>query len=177
MLTLSLANGYSRHKLNLDSSLARYKARWVIRGYSQQPSIDYSETFSPVIKPYTIRLFLNLDVSSDWPIYQLDVKNMFLHGSLQETIYCQQPTGYINSSRSNLLYWLNKSLYSLKQACRAWFHHFARYITSIRFVSPVLTILYSSSTMVLTITISYSMLTTSCLQPRPLNCFTASFPP
>lgn len=112
MLTLSLANGYSRHKLNLDSSLARYKARWVIRGYSQQPSINYGETFSLVIKPSTILLFLNLAVSSDWLIYQLDVKNTFLHGSLQETVYCQQPTGYVDFSRPNLVCWLNKSLYS-----------------------------------------------------------------
>ena len=55
-------------------SLSRYKARWVCRGFSQQHGLDYDETFSPVVKPSTIRIVLSLAVTSSWPIHQLDVK-------------------------------------------------------------------------------------------------------
>ena len=77
-----------RQKFHSDGSLARYKARWVCRGYSQQHGIVYDETFSPVVKPSTIRTVLSLAISSSWPIHQLDIKYAFLHGSLNETVYC-----------------------------------------------------------------------------------------
>lgn len=83
-----------RHKFKSDGSLSRYKARWVCRGDSQQPGIDFDETFSPVVKPSTICAVLSIAVSSEWPIHQLDVKNAFLHGSLNETVYCRQPLGF-----------------------------------------------------------------------------------
>nr|AAM93723.1 putative reverse transcriptase [Oryza sativa Japonica Group] len=67
------------HKFHSDGSLARHKARWVVRGYSQQHGIDYDETFSPVVKPATIRVVLSIVASRAWPIYQLDVKNAFVH--------------------------------------------------------------------------------------------------
>jgi histone deacetylase 1/2 len=69
------------YKYNPDGTLSRYKACWVVRGCSQQPGVDYGETFSPVIKPATIRTVLSIATSSSWPIHQLDVKNAFLHGN------------------------------------------------------------------------------------------------
>jgi hypothetical protein len=81
-----------RHKLNPDGSLARYKARWVVRGFTQQASVDYGETFNPVVKPAMMRVVLSLAVTQGWAINQLDVKNVFLHSDLEETVYCQQPS-------------------------------------------------------------------------------------
>jgi hypothetical protein len=62
-----------RHKFNTDGSLDRYKARWVLCGFTQRPGIDYDETFRPVVKPATIRVVLTLALSRSWPIHQLDV--------------------------------------------------------------------------------------------------------
>ena len=123
-----------QHKLHADGSLDRYKARWVLRGFTQRPGLDYDEIFSPVVKPATVRVILSLALSQDWPIHQLDVKNAFLHGTLAETVYCVQPTGFVDSSRPGLVCRLNKSLYRLKQAPRAWHHRFASYLSSIGFV-------------------------------------------
>jgi histone deacetylase 1/2 len=124
-----------KHKFHSDGSLSRYKARWVVRGFSQEHGIDYDETFSPVVKPSTIRIILSLAVSSRWPIHQLDVKNAFLHGYLSEVVYCQQPKGFEDPSHPHHVCLLRKSLYGLKQAPRAWFTRFANFITSVGFVS------------------------------------------
>lgn len=122
-----------RHKLNSDGTLARYKARWVVRGFSQQPGLDYDETFSLVVKPTTIRTVLSLAVAANWPIHQLDVKNAFLHGTINETVYCQQPPGFVDTSRPNYVCRLNKALYGLKQAPRAWYSRFQTFILSLGF--------------------------------------------
>jgi hypothetical protein len=123
-----------RHKLTSDGSLDRYKARWVLRGFTQRPGVDYDETFSPVVKFATVRTVLSLALSWDWAIHQLDVKNAFLHGTLTETVYCSQPTGFVDEAHLDLVCRLNRSLYGLKQAPRAWYSRFASYLASIGFV-------------------------------------------
>ncbi|GJS94229.1 ribonuclease H-like domain-containing protein [Tanacetum coccineum] len=105
-----------KHKYNADGSLNRYKARLVANGRSQQQGIDCDETFSPVVKPATIRTVLSLAVSRQWPIHQLDVKNAFLHDHLTKTVYMHQPPGFTNSAHSDYVCLLQKSLYGLKQA-------------------------------------------------------------
>ena len=122
-----------KHKFKSDGSLERYKARWVCRGFTQRPGVDFGETFSPVVKPATVRTVLSLALSRHWPIHQLDVTNAFLHGTLTETVYCTQPSGFEDPSQSGLVCRLNKSLYGLKQAPRAWYSRFASYLLSLGF--------------------------------------------
>jgi hypothetical protein len=122
------------HKYNSDGSLTRHKARWVVRGFTQQPGINFDETFSPVVKTTTIRVVLSLALSQNWPIHQLDVKNAFLHGHLTKEVYSQQPSGFVDPSRPNHVCHLLKSLYGFKQAPRAWFQRFARFARSIGFL-------------------------------------------
>ena len=74
------------HKRRADGTLERYKARWVLRGFTQRSGVDYDETFSPVVKRATVRTVLSLALSRSWPVHQLDVKNAFLHGTLSETV-------------------------------------------------------------------------------------------
>jgi hypothetical protein len=121
------------HKLRADGSFDRYKARWVLRGFTQRPDVDYDETFSPVVKPATVRTVLSIAVSRDWPIQQLDVKNTFLHGTLTETVYCSQSTGFADPAHPDLVCRLKKSLYGLKQAPRAWYNRFASFLLSLGF--------------------------------------------
>ncbi|GKB08984.1 ribonuclease H-like domain-containing protein [Tanacetum coccineum] len=118
-----------KHKFHADGTLSRYKARLVANGSSQQLGVDFDETFSPVVKPATIRTVLSLAVSRRWPIHQLDVKNAFLNGDLSETVYMHQPPGFVDSRYPHHVCLLQRSLYGLKQAPRAWFQRFAGYAT------------------------------------------------
>jgi histone deacetylase 1/2 len=122
-----------RHKLKPDGSLDRYKAFWVLRGFSQEQGIAFDETFSPVVKPALVRVVLSIALSLKWETRQLDVKNAFLHGKLTEVVYSRQPIGFIDSTCPEHVYRLNRSLYGLKQAPRAWYQRFATFITSIDF--------------------------------------------
>jgi hypothetical protein len=122
------------NKFHSDGTFDHYKARWVLRGFTQRPGVDYDETFSPVVKPATVHMVLALTASRAWPIQQLDVKNAFLHGILIETVFCSQPTGFANPAKPDLVCRLNKSLYGLNQAPQAWYIRFATYLTSLGFI-------------------------------------------
>ncbi|XP_021768142.1 uncharacterized protein LOC110732499 [Chenopodium quinoa] len=123
-----------KHKYRENGDLERHKERLVVNGKSQQVGVDCDETFSPVVKPATIRIVLSIAMGRDWPIHQLEIKNAFLHGDLQETVFMHQPPGFINLNAPTYVCRLRKSLYGLKQAPRAWYQRFANYLLQIGFV-------------------------------------------
>jgi hypothetical protein len=122
------------HKLRADGTLDHYKTCWVLRGFTQHPGVDYDETFSPIVKPATVRTVLATAVSRNWPIQQLDVKNAFLHDTLSETVFYCQPMGFADPAHPDLVCRLRKSLYGLKQVPRAWYSRFATYLTTLGFI-------------------------------------------
>lgn len=119
-----------RRKYNSDGTIARYKARFVARGFSQQPGLDYSETFSPVIKITSLRLLLALATIYDYHVHQMDVTTAFLNGILQEDIYITQPESFVIPGNENKVCHLLKSLYGLKQAPRVWYDLFDKFLLS-----------------------------------------------
>ena len=120
-------------KCRSDGTVKWHKVRLVAERFHQQAEIDYHETFCPIVKPTTIFLILSLAISFHWSIRQLDVKNAFFHGHLTEEVYMKQSQGFIHPDFAHYVCKLKKTLYSLKQAPRAWFRHFSNFILSYDF--------------------------------------------
>lgn len=119
-----------KHKYDAEWFFKNHKAQLVANGKSQEQGIDFDETFSPVVKPATIRTVLHVALMCDWQVHQLDVQNAFLHETLDETVYMTQIPGYVDKTKLDHVCKLNRSIYGLKQAPRAWNARFVTFITS-----------------------------------------------
>ncbi|KAM1425821.1 hypothetical protein TB2_017749 [Malus domestica] len=119
-------------KFKSDGSVERHKARLVARGFTQTYGINYKETFAPVAKMNSVRVLLSVAVNHDWPLYQMDVKNAFLHGELKEDVYMQLPPGH-PQEEEGMVCKLHKAIYGLKQSPRAWYAKLSSVLENIGF--------------------------------------------
>ncbi len=78
----------------------------------------------------TVKAIIAMAAAKGWSLHQMDVKNAFLHGDLQEEVYMEQPLGYVDQTHPNLVCRLKKALYGLKQASRAWSNKIGQYLVT-----------------------------------------------
>lgn len=114
-------------KFNEKGAIDKFKARLVAKGFHQTHGVDFHEIFAPVARWDTIRLILGLAAQQGWNVLQLDVKSAFLHGELSEDVYVEQPKGFESRDEEGKVYKLNKALYGLRQAPRAWYSRIEGY--------------------------------------------------
>ena len=84
-----------KRKRGVDGKVETFKAWLMVKGNIQKEDFDYEEIFSPVAMIKSIRILLSIAAHMDYEIWQMDVKTVFLNGSLEETIYMVQPEGFV----------------------------------------------------------------------------------
>ena len=117
-------------KTQLDGTIDCYKARLVAKGFTQEYGIDYEETFAPVARLSSVRTLIVVSAARKLPLFQMDVKNVFLNGELSEEVYMKLPPGYSHPPGfPHSVFGLRQALNGLKQAPRAWFAKFSSTIS------------------------------------------------
>ena len=113
-----------------DEIIEKYKPIFVAKWYSQVQGIDYEETFAPVARYSSVKSIISLDVQMGWKSHQMDVKT-FLNGVIKEEVYIEKTQGFERFDRDSHVCKLKKTLYSLKQAPRAWYIRINIYLTGL----------------------------------------------
>nr|GEY98141.1 retrovirus-related Pol polyprotein from transposon TNT 1-94 [Tanacetum cinerariifolium] len=117
-----------RNKKDERGIVIKNKARLVSQGHTQEEGIYYDELFSPVARIKAIRLFLVYTSFKDFVVYQMDVKCAFLYGKIEEEVYVCQPPGFEDLNFPDKVYKVEKALYGLHQAPRAWYETLLTYL-------------------------------------------------
>ena len=117
-------------KTGADGHIARYKARWVAKGFTQRKGVDYDDTYASVTKSTSIKLLLGIVAHYDLEAKQYDIITAFLNAKLKEfKIYVEQPHGYEQSSGGGTLVCkLLRALYGLKQSPLLWFEELTTFL-------------------------------------------------
>ena len=75
-----------------------------MKGYAQTHGVNYEETFVPVANMTTIRTIIALATAKGWHLHQVDVKNAFLQGELEEEVFIIQPPSLESSKHPKTVY-------------------------------------------------------------------------
>lgn len=117
--------------MHKEENIVRNKARLVIKRYYQQEGIDYEEIFAPVPSIKVIQIFMAYAAYKTVEVYQMDVKCTFHNCIPEDTVYVEQPLRFINNKYPDHYYILNKDVYGLKQASRAWYTILTNFLKSL----------------------------------------------
>nr|GFB43898.1 putative ribonuclease H-like domain-containing protein [Tanacetum cinerariifolium] len=123
-----------KNKHDEEKTVIQNKSRLVVRGCRQEEGIDFEESFAPVARMETIRIFLAYVAHKSFTVFQMDVKTAFLHGTLKEDVYVCQPEGFIDADHPSHIFKLKKALYGLKQAPRAWYNELSTFLLQNHFL-------------------------------------------
>ena len=110
--------------------LLKYKARLVVKGFSQKQGSNLDEIFSPVVKMCSIRVILGLAASINLELEQFNVNIVLLHGDCDENIFIEEPKGFKVKKKKGVVYKLKKSLNRLKQGPQQWYKKFDSFMMS-----------------------------------------------
>nr|GEW63283.1 hypothetical protein [Tanacetum cinerariifolium] len=116
------------NKHDEEQTVIKNNSRLVVRGYRQEEGINFEESFASIARMEAIRIFLAYAAHKSFMVFQMDVKTVFLHGSLKEDVYVCQPEGFIDADHPSHVYKLKKALYGLKQAPRAWYDELSTFL-------------------------------------------------
>ena len=100
-------------------------------------TVDFEETFAPVARLESIRMLLAYASNKSFVLFQMDVKSAFLNGIINEEVYVEQPSGFIDPNSPNHVFKLSKALYGLKQAPRAWYGRLSTFLIENKFVRGI----------------------------------------
>ncbi|GKB62238.1 retrovirus-related pol polyprotein from transposon TNT 1-94, partial [Tanacetum coccineum] len=123
------------YKVKLDElgGVLKNKTRLVAKGYRREEGIEFKESFAPVARLESIRIFIAFAAHLNMVVYQMDVKTTFLNDILREEVYVSQPDGFVDHENPNHVYKLKKALYGLKQAPRTWYNLLSSFLLSQKF--------------------------------------------
>lgn len=106
-------------KYKANNEVDKFRARIVAKGFNQVKGVDYTDSYSPVIRQQTVRMLYSIVVNKNWSLHHMDVKTAFLNGDLHETVFMEQPD-YFATDKQNFVCHLQKSIYGLKQSAKSW---------------------------------------------------------
>ncbi|PLW22028.1 hypothetical protein PCASD_12473 [Puccinia coronata f. sp. avenae] len=121
-------------KRNQDGSIKKYKARYIVRGFSQIFGQDYHDTWAPTATFASLRMLFTVAASNQWPIETFDITAAYLHGTIDEDVWVKVPDGMpVPKEHRGKSLKLDKGLYGTKQGGRCWWKHFVQVMEGLDF--------------------------------------------
>jgi hypothetical protein len=123
-----------KNKQGEDGEVVRNKAHLIAQGFKQVEDLNFGKTFAHIARLEAITILLAFTISNGFKLYQIDVKNAFLNGVIQEEVFVKQSLGIKNLKYPDRVYKLSKALYGLKQTSQAWCARLKTFLLEHRYV-------------------------------------------